>query len=183
PMPEATKQSVEAKLKEQGFDIQTKSEQQKQSTPTIDGKEFNKLIVVPVNKNDGFESHTEFKVAFKHDDKMVTQLKDITESDLNRMGIDPKNIDMRKVEPVSININKLANTQVESPLKHAEKQLYTHIDHMKSKSWSRSEFNELKEQRGKLEANVDKAKAQHAPEQTQQNDHKKAQEQNKGQSM
>ncbi|WIF74510.1 relaxase (plasmid) [Proteus vulgaris] len=183
PMPEAAKQSIEAKLKEQGFDIQVKSEQQKQSTPTIDGKEFNKLIVVPVNKNDGFESHTEFKVAFKHDDKMVTQLKDITESDLNRMGVDTKNIDMRKVEPVSININKLANAQVESPLKHAEKQLHTHIDHMKSKSWSRSEFNELKEQRGKLEANVDKAKTQHAPEQAQQNDQKKAQEQSKGQSM
>lgn len=153
------------------------------TTPTIDGKEFNKLIVVPVNKNDGFESHTEFKVAFKHDDKMVTQLKDVTESDLNRMGIDTKNIDMRKVDPVSINVTKLANSQVESPLKHAEKQLNTHIEHMKSKTWSRSEFDELKEQRGKLEANVDKAKAQHTPEQTQQNDHKKAQEQNKGQSL
>ncbi|HAT5579018.1 relaxase [Proteus mirabilis] len=150
---------------------------------TIDGKEFNKLIVVPVNKNDGFESHTEYRVAFKHDDKMVTQLKDVTESDLNRMGIDTKNIDMRKVDPVSINVTKLANSQVESPLKHAEKQLNTHIEHMKSKVWSRSEFEELKEQRGKLEANVDKAKAQHAPEQTQQNDHKNVQEQNKGQSM
>lgn len=161
---------------------QTKEKTQ-DTTPTIDGKEFNKLIVVPVNKNDGFESHTEFKVAFKHDDKMVTQLKDVTESDLNRMGIDTKYIDMRKVDPVSINVTKLANSQVESPLKHAEKQLNTHIEHMKSKTWSRSEFDELKEQRGKLEANVDKAKAQHAPEQTQQNDHKKIQEQNKGQSM
>ncbi|WP_323085987.1 LPD7 domain-containing protein [Providencia alcalifaciens] len=159
------------------------TQKEKGATPTIDGKEFNKLIVVPVNKNDGFESHTEFKVAFKHDDKMVTQLKDVTESDLNRMGIDTKNIDMRKVDPVSINVTKLANSQVESPLKHAEKQLNTHIEHMKSKTWSRSEFDELKEQRGKLEANVDKAKAQHTPEQTQQNDHKKAQEQNKGQSM
>lgn len=151
--------------------------------PNIDGKEFNKLIVVPVNKNDGFENRTEFKVAFKHDDKMVTQLKDVTESDLNRMGIDTKNIDMRKVEPVSIDITKLANAQVESPLKHAEKQLNAHVDHMKSKQWSRSEFDELKEQRGKLEANVDKAKAQHAPEQTQQNEQTKAQEHKKGQSM
>ncbi|HEK1205925.1 TPA: hypothetical protein SMQ48_003344 [Proteus mirabilis] len=171
---------------------QTKEKTQ-DTTPTIDGKEFNKLIVVPVNKNDGFESHTEYRVAFKHDDKMVTQLKDVTESDLNRMGIDTKNIDMRKVDPVLINVTKLANSQVESPLKHAEKQLNTHIEHMKSKVWSRSEFEELKEQRGRLEANVDKAKAQHspeqtqqnehAPEQTQQNDHKNAQEQNKGQSM
>ncbi|HFE3207833.1 TPA: LPD7 domain-containing protein [Providencia stuartii] len=149
----------------------------------IDGKEFNKLIVVPVNKNDGFENRTEFKVAFKHDDKMVTQLKDVTESDLNRMGIDTKNIDMRKVEPVSIDITKLANAQVESPLKHAEKQLNAHVEHMKSKQWSRSEFDALKEQRGKLEANVEKAKEQHTPEQTQQNDQKKTQEQSKGQSL
>ncbi|MEX9450916.1 LPD7 domain-containing protein [Proteus mirabilis] len=149
----------------------------------IDGKDFNKLIVVPVHKDDGFEKSVVFKVAFKHDDKMVTQLKDVTESDLNRMGIDTKNIDMRKVEPISIDITKLANANVESPLKHAEKQLNAHVEHMKSKQWSRSEFDELKEQRGKLEANVDKAKAQHTPEQTQQNEHKKAQEQNKGQSL
>ncbi|MDE9544176.1 LPD7 domain-containing protein [Xenorhabdus bovienii] len=149
----------------------------------IDGKEFNKLIVVPVHKNDGFESKTEFKVAFKQDDKMVTQLKDVTEIDLNRMGIDTKNLDMRKIEPVSINITKLANPQVESPLKHAEKQLNTHVGHMKSKTWSRSEFDELKEQRGKLESNVEKAKSQHAPEQAQQNEQKKAQEQNKGYSL
>lgn len=162
---------------------ETKQDAQSPTIPTIDGKEFNKLIVVPVNKNDGFENLIEFKVAFKHDNKMVTQLKDVTESDLNRMGIDTKNIDMRKMEPVSINITKLANAQVESPLKHAEKQLNAHVEHMKSKPWSRSEFDELKEQRSKLEANVEKAKEQHTPEQTQQNDQKKNQEQNKGLSM
>lgn len=151
--------------------------------PTIDSKEFNKLIVVPVHKDDGFEKSVEFKVAFKHDDKMVTELKGITESDLSRMGINTKDIDMRKVEPVSINISKLPNANVESPLKHAEKQLNAHVEHMKSKSWSRSEFDALKEQRGKLESNVEKAKEQHAPEQSQQNEHKKTQEQNKGQSM
>lgn len=149
----------------------------------IDGKDFNKLIVVPVHKDDGFEKSVEFKVAFKHDDKMVTELKGITESDLSRMGINTKDIDMRKVEPVSINISKLPNANVESPLKHAEKQLNAHVEHMKSKSWSRSEFDALKEQRGKLESNVEKAKEQHAPEQSQHNEHKKAQEQNKGQSM
>ncbi|WP_258086603.1 LPD7 domain-containing protein [Xenorhabdus bovienii] len=185
PMPEQAKNSIEAKLKEQGFNINPKPEQQKPATETatIDGKKFNKLIVVPVQKNDGFESKTEFKVAFKQDDKMVTQLKDVTESDLNRMGIDTKNLDMRKIEPVSINITKLANPQVESPLKHAEKQLNTHVDHMKSKTWSRSEFDELKEQRGKLDSNVEKAKSQHAPEQAQQNEQKKSQEQNKGRSL
>ncbi|MEX6113856.1 LPD7 domain-containing protein [Providencia stuartii] len=149
----------------------------------IDGKDFNKLIVVPVHKDDGFEKSVVFKVAFKHDDKMVTQLKDVTESDLNRMGINTKNIDMRKVEPISIDITKLANANVESPLKHAEKQLNAHVEHMKSKPWTRSEFDELKEQRGKLEANVEKAKEQHTPEQTQQNDQKKTQEQSKGQSL
>lgn len=165
--------------------ITSKQAQEKtqDTPPTIDGKEFNKIIVVQVNKNDGFEKSVEFKVAFKHDNKMITQLKNVTETDLNRMGIDTKNIDMRKVEPVSINVTKLANSQVESPLKHAEKQLNAFVEHMKSKSWSRSEFDELKEQRGQLEANVDKAKAQHAPEQAQQNEHKKTQEHNKGQSM
>lgn len=162
---------------------ETKHDTQSSTIPTIDGKEFNKLIVVPVHKDDGFEKSVVFKVAFKHDDKMVTQLKDVTESDLNRMGIDTKNIDMRKVEPVSIDITKLANANVESPLKHAEKQLNAHVEHMKSKPWSRSEFDELKEQRGKLEANVEKAKEQHTPEQTQQNDQKKTQEQSKGQSL
>ncbi|MEX9892480.1 LPD7 domain-containing protein [Providencia rettgeri] len=162
---------------------ETKQDAQSPTIPTIDGKEFNKLIVVPVNKNDGFENLIEFKVAFKHDNKIVTQLKDVTESDLNRMGIDTKNIDMRKMEPVSIDITKLANANVESPLKHAEKQLNAHVEHMKSKPWTRSEFDELKEQRGKLEANVEKAKEQHTPEQTQQNDQKKTQEQSKGQSL
>lgn len=164
--------------------IPQKQEQEKiQSTevPTIDGKEFNKLIVVPVNKNDGFENHTEFKVAFKQDDKMVTQLKNVTETDLNRMGIDTKGIDMRKIEPVPINVGKLTHSQIESPLKHADKTLKAHVEVMKSKQWSRSEFDALKEQRGKLESNVEKAKEQHAPEQTQQNDQKK--EQNKGQSI
>lgn len=166
-------------------DMTSKLAQEKtqDTAPTIDSKEFNKLIVVPVHKDDGFEKSVEFKVAFKHDDKMVTELKGITESDLSRMGINTKDIDMRKIEPVSINISKLPNANVESPLKHAEKQLNAHVEHMKSKSWSRSEFDALKEQRGKLESNVEKAKEQHAPEQSQQNEHKKTQEQNKGQSM
>ncbi|WP_025154747.1 LPD7 domain-containing protein [Morganella morganii] len=158
-------------------------ERDAKETPKIDGRDFNKLIIVPVHKNDGFEQKTEFKVAFKQDDKMVIQLKDLTETDLNRMGIDTKNIDMRKVDPVSINVSTLKSQDVVSPLKHAEKELVHHVDIMKSKEWPRTEFDALKEQRTKLEANVEKARQQHAPEQNQQSEHKKAHEQNKGHSI
>lgn len=165
--------------------IVTPKQEKTQSSkiPTIDGKEFNKLIIVPVHKNDGFEQKTEFKVAFKYDDKMVTQLKDVTESDLNRMGIDTKNIDMRKVEPVNINISTMKSQDVVSPLKHAEKELVHHVDIMKSKEWPRTEFDALKEQRTKLESNVDKARQQHAPEQAQELDNKKNQEQTSGRGL
>lgn len=174
-------QNEQSAVKEEQPELPGKTlEKNVKKMPEIDGREFNKLIIVPVHKNDGFEQKTEFKVAFKHDDKMVTQLKNVTESDLNRMGIDTKNIDMRKVEPVNINISTLKSQDVVSPLKHAEKELVHHVDIMKSKEWPRTEFDALKEQRTKLEANVEKARQQHAPEQAQELDNKKTQEQTSG---
>ncbi|HDF2366278.1 TPA: relaxase [Morganella morganii] len=189
PQPENTatvdkQQNEQSSIQEEQPELPGKlKERDVKETPKIDGRDFNKLIIVPVHKNDGFEQKTEFKVAFKQDDKMVTQLKDLTETDLNRMGIDTKNIDMRKVDPVSINVSTLKSQDVISPLKHAEKELVHHVDIMKSKEWPRTEFDALKEQRAKLEGNVEKARQQHAPEQSQQNENKKTQEQNKGQSM
>ncbi len=189
PQPENTatvdkQQNEQSSIQEEQPELPGKlQERDVKETPKIDGRDFNKLIIVPVHKNDGFEQKTEFKVAFKQDDKMVTQLKDLTETDLNRMGIDTKNIDMRKVDPISINVSTLKSQDVISPLKHAEKELVYHVDIMKSKEWPRTEFDALKEQRTKLEANVEKARQQHAPEQNQQNEHKKAHEQNKGQSI
>ncbi|MEM8183801.1 LPD7 domain-containing protein [Morganella morganii subsp. sibonii] len=177
-------QNEQSAVKEEQPELPGKTQEKNvKKMPEIDGREFNKLIIVPVHKNDGFEQKTEFKVAFKHDDKMVTQLKNVTESDLNRMGIDTKNIDMRKVEPVNINISTLKSQDVVSPLKHAEKELVHHVDIMKSKEWPRTEFDALKEQRTKLEANVEKARQQHAPEQAQELDNKKNQEQISGRGL
>lgn len=184
--PSVTKkeQNEQSAVKEEQPELPGKTQEKNvKKMPEIDGREFNKLIIVPVHKNDGFEQKTEFKVAFKHDDKMVTQLKNVTESDLNRMGIDTKNIDMRKVEPVNINISTLKSQDVVSPLKHAEKELVHHVDIMKSKEWPRTEFDALKEQRTKLEANVEKARQQHAPEQAQELDNKKNQEQTSGRGL
>ncbi|HGJ5880462.1 MAG TPA: hypothetical protein ACHBZ9_15780, partial [Arsenophonus nasoniae] len=150
----------------------------------IDDKAFNRLIVMPAPQNDGFENVIRFKVAFKQDDKMVMQLKDLKEADLNRMGIDTKNIDMRKVEPVYINLASLKNSQIDSPFRHAEKSLESLNQNMRNRAMPKDELEALKAQRAALEANVEEAKQKQVIEQPKQEQKKQQrQEQNSGFSL
>lgn len=142
----------------------------------IDDKAFNRLIVMPAPQNDGFETVIRFKVAFKQDDKMVMQLKDLKEMDLTRMGIDTKNIDMRKVEPVYIDLPNIKQNQIDSPLRYAEKSLESLNQSMRNRAMPKDELGALKAQRATLEVNVEEAKQKHVVEQPQQ-DQKKQQRQ------
>ncbi|HGJ5856196.1 hypothetical protein [Arsenophonus nasoniae] len=151
-------------------------------TCQIDNKAFNRLIVMPAPQNDGFESVIRFKVAFKQDDKMIMQLKDLKEADLNRMGIDTKNIDMRKVEPVYIDLASLKNSQIDSPFRHAEKSLESLNQSMRNRAMPKDELEALKTQRATLEANVEEEKQKHVVEQPKQ-EQKKQQEQDLGFSL
>lgn len=150
----------------------------------IDDKAFNRLILMPAPQNDGFENVIRFKVAFKQDDKMVMQLKDLKEADLNRMGIDTKNIDMRKVEPVYIDLPNLKQHQIDSPLRYAEKALESLNKNLRNRAMPKDELEALKAQRATLEANVEKAKQKQVIEQPKQEQKKKQRhEQNSGFSL
>ncbi|QBY46880.1 LPD7 domain-containing protein [Arsenophonus nasoniae] len=150
----------------------------------IDDKAFNRLIVMPAPQNDGFENVIRFKVAFKQDDKMVMQLKDLKEADLNRMGIDTKNIDMRQVEPVYIDLASLKNSQIDSPFRHAEKSLESLNQSMRNRAMPKGELEALKAQRATLEANVEEAKQKQVIEQPKQEQKKQQrQEQDSGFSL
>ena len=83
------------------------------------------------------------------------QLKDLKEEDLNRMGIDTKHIDMRKVDPVYIELPSLENNQIDSPLRHAEKALESLNQNLRNRIMPKDELEELKAERAKLEANVE----------------------------
>ncbi|WGM08660.1 relaxase (plasmid) [Arsenophonus nasoniae] len=150
----------------------------------IDDKAFNRLIMMAAPQNDGFENVIRFKVAFKQDDKMVMQLKDLKETDLNQMGIDTKNIDMRKVEPVYIDLASLKNSQIDSPFRHAEKALASLNQSMRNRAMPKDELEALKAQRATLEANVEEAKQKQVIEQPKQEQKKQQrQEQNSGFSL
>lgn len=142
----------------------------------IDDKAFNRVIVMPALQNDGFENVIRFKVAFKQDDKMVMQLKDLKEVDLNRMGIDTKNIDMRKVEPVYIDLPNLKQHQIDSPLRYAEKSLESLNQNLRNRAMPKDELEVLKAQRVKLEANVEEAKQKQVIEQPKQEQKKQRQQ-------
>ncbi|MFV9989303.1 MAG: hypothetical protein AB8W35_03640 [Coxiella endosymbiont of Dermacentor nuttalli] len=86
---------------------------------------------------------------------MIMQLKDLKEADLNRMGIDTKHIDMRKVDPVYIELPSLKNNQIDSPLRHAEKALESLNQNLRNRIMPKDELEELKAERAKLEANVE----------------------------
>lgn len=163
-----------------------KSEQQKAPEQnvkhTVDGKDFDKLIVVPVQKDDGYEKSVSFNMAFKQDDKIVSELKNVKESDLQRMGIDTKGIDMRSVQPVNIQTHNLKSSTIETPLKHAEKNLNEFKNSVKNKEFSPDEFKAMKAERAKLEGNVAQAKKHVEPETNKQTNNNKK-EQDKGMSI
>lgn len=125
---------------------------------TVDGKDFNKLIVIPVKKDDGYEQSVAFNMAFKKDDIIVIELKNVKESDLQLMGIDTKGIDMRSVQPVNIQTHNLKSSTIETPLKHAEKKLNEFKVSVKNKEYSPDEFKAIKEEMAKLQENVNQAK-------------------------
>ncbi|HGJ5855075.1 hypothetical protein, partial [Arsenophonus nasoniae] len=175
------KQSLDSLTKRNTFEAKITTPEKIQ-TCQIDDKAFNRLIVMPAPQNDGFESVIRFKVAFKQDDKMVMQLKDLKEADLNRMGIDTKNIDMRKVEPVYIDLASLKNSQIDSPFRHAEKALESLNQSMRNRAMPKDELEALKAQRATLEANVEEEKQKHVVEQPKQ-EQKKQQEQDLGFSL
>ena len=160
PQPEAIKAAVEAtpnpatpsQLKE------AVEQGSKQTSPTVDGKPFNQLVVIPVNENNGFTNSASFKVGFVQDDRLVTELKNVKESDLNRMGIDTKGIDMRNVSPINVQTHTLKSPSVETPLKHAERKLNEFNASLINKRVSHDEYAVIKEQRAKLESNVTEAK-------------------------
>ncbi|MDR5614958.1 hypothetical protein [Arsenophonus sp.] len=120
---------------------------------------------MPAPQNDGFETVVRFKVAFKQDEKMVMQLKDLKEADLNRMGIDTKNIDMRKVDPVYIDLPNLKQHQIDSPFRHAEKALESLNQSIRNRAMPKDELEALKAERATLEANVEEAKQKQVIEQ------------------
>ncbi|HGJ5884633.1 hypothetical protein [Arsenophonus sp.] len=131
------------------------------------------------DKNDGFENVIRFKVAFKQDDKMVMQLKELKEADLNRMGIYTKNIDMSKVEPVYIDLPNLKQHQIDSPFRHAEKSLESLHQSIRNRAMPKDELDALKAQRATLEANVEEAKQKQVIEQPQQEQKKPQQHEQK----
>lgn len=191
PQPEAIKAAVEAtpnpatpsQLKDA---VEQASKPQPTATPekptTVDGKPFNQLVVVPVTENNGFKNTVSFKVGFMQDDKIVSELKNVKESDLNRMGIDTKGIDMRNVNPVNIQTHTLKSPSIETPLKHAERTLNEFKSSLVNRHVSHDEYAAIKEQRAKLESNVTEAKntiKNEAPKQEQTNTNK----QDKGMSM
>ncbi|HGJ5877581.1 MAG TPA: relaxase/mobilization nuclease domain-containing protein [Arsenophonus nasoniae] len=169
------KQSLDSLTKRNTFEAKITTPEKIQ-TCQIDDKAFNRLIVMPAPQNDGFENVIRFKVAFKQDDKMVMQLKDLKEADLNRMGIDTKGIDMRKVEPVYIELANLKQHQIDSPFRHAEKSLESLNQSMRNRAMPKDELEALKTERATLEAHVEDAKQKQVIEQPQQ-EQKKPQQQ------
>lgn len=123
---------------------------QQERLPTIDGKEFDRLIVVPVIKNDGFEKTIEFKAGFYRNDAQVSEVKHLTKPDMERMGIESKGIESRKV----ISLSELRSSQIESPLRHAERTLHEFKANMVNKKFSADEFRAVKAERERLENNV-----------------------------
>nr|CRY97663.1 hypothetical protein [uncultured prokaryote] len=123
---------------------------QPERLPTIDGKEFNHLIVVPVIKNDGYEKTIEFKAGFYLNDAQVSEVKHLTKPDMERMGIESKGIESRKV----ISLSELRSSQIESPLRHAERTLNEFKANIVNKEFSADEFKAMKEERARLEGNV-----------------------------
>ncbi|MFJ5692093.1 relaxase/mobilization nuclease domain-containing protein [Providencia stuartii] len=145
---------------------------QQERLPTIDGKEFDRLIVVPVIKNDGFEKTIEFKAGFYRNDAQVSEVKHLTKPDMERMGIESKDIESRKV----ISLSELRSSQIESPLRHAERTLNEFKANIVNKEFSADEFRAMKAERARLEDNVmqirktidiDKPKQEKTPEKTQ----------------
>lgn len=149
---------------------------------TIDGQEFNKLIVVPEVKTDGYEKSVSFKVAFKQDDKIVSELHNVKESDLQRMGIDTKGIDMRQVQPVNIQSHSIKSQHIESPIKHAERQLNDFKASVMNKEFSADDFRAMKAERAKLEENVALIRKTHTPEQKPEQNQTAKQSETKGMS-
>lgn len=179
--------AVNTSKPEQELKIETLPEARTEHSPstgqpnpmTVDGKNFDKLIVVPVQKDDGYEKSVSFNMAFKQDDKIVSELKNVKESDLQRMGIDTKGIDMRSIQPVNIQAHSLTSSKIETPLKHAENKLNDFKNSIKNKELSHDDFKAMKAERAKLEDNVAQAKKHVEPEKPQQTNSAKK-EQNKG---
>lgn len=123
---------------------------QPERLPTIDGKEFDRLIVVPVIKDNGYKKTIEFKAGFYRNDSQVSEVKNLTKPDLARMGIDSKGIESRTV----ISLSELRSSQIESPLRHAERTLNEFKANIVNKEFSADEFKAMKEERARLEGNV-----------------------------
>lgn len=123
---------------------------QPERLPTIDGKEFDRLIVVPVIKNDGYEKTVSFQAKFYRNDSGIMEVKNLTKPDMARMGIESKGIESRKV----ISPSELHSSQIESPLRHAERTLNEFKASMVNKEFSADEFRAIKAERARLEDNV-----------------------------
>ena len=152
-----------AELKEKRFAATRESQQkaivkpeplpqraQPERLPTIDGKEFDRLIVVPVIKNDGYEKTVSFQAKFYRNDSGIMEVKNLTKPDMARMGIESKGIESRKV----ISPSELHSSQIESPLRHAERTLNEFKASMVNKEFSADEFRAIKAERARLEDNV-----------------------------
>lgn len=163
--PEIKCESLQSKIPQKNIELEGIHPDIQNQSYLIDNKQFNRLIVMPVTKNDGFEAVVSFKAAFKQDDRMIVQLKDLKEADLNRMGIDTKYIDVRKVEPVYIELSSLKNSQIESPLYHAEKVLESLNQNLRNRAMPKDELDAMKAERAILEDNVKEASEKHVVEQ------------------
>ncbi|MGL5952137.1 MAG: relaxase/mobilization nuclease domain-containing protein [Providencia rustigianii] len=127
---------------------------QPQSLPTIDGKPFDQLIIIPVIKNEWYGKTVEFKAGFLKNNEIVSELKHLTKSDITRMGVKSDGIESRKV----ISLSELNSSQIESPLRHAERTLNEFKENLLNKTYSHEEYAAIKAERARLEDNVKQIK-------------------------
>lgn len=127
---------------------------QPQSLPTIDGKPFDELIIVPVIKNEWYGKTVEYKAGFLKNNEIVSELKHLTKSDITRMGVKLDGIESRKV----VSLSELNSSQIESPLRHAERTLNEFKENLLNKTYSHEEYAAIKAERARLEDNVKQIK-------------------------
>jgi hypothetical protein len=123
---------------------------QPERLPTIDDRAFDRLIVMPVIKNDGYEKTIAFQANFYRENESVMEVKNLTKPELARLGVNPDDIKTKtSLAPLQLN-----SSRIESPLRYAERTLNEFKASMVNKEFSADEFRAIKAERARLEDNV-----------------------------